>query len=66
MTKKDKDLLRSLAGRYAEIAHGKTMAERREKWRLHNGLKEKTFPFSPQTKQVYPPRGITEKLLLVP
>ncbi len=37
--------LRDLAGRYAEFALSDTMARRREKWRLHNGLKERTFPF---------------------
>jgi hypothetical protein len=45
MTNKDKSRLRSLACRYAEYALGKPMAERREKWRLHNRLQEKTFPF---------------------
>ncbi len=45
MTAKDQKRLRDLACRYAEYAHGRPMAERREKWRLHNGLKEKTFPF---------------------
>jgi len=45
MTEKDKGRLRELAGRYAEYAHGAPMAQRREKWRLHNGLQEKTFPF---------------------
>ena len=37
--------LRNLAGRYAEYCHGDAMAQRREKWRLHNRLEEKTYPF---------------------
>lgn len=45
MTEKDKIRLRNLAGRYAEYALGQPMAERREKWRLHNRLEEETFPF---------------------
>jgi len=44
-TNKDKARLRNLAGKYAEYAHGKPMAQRREKWRLHNRLQEKTVPF---------------------
>lgn len=45
MTEKDKTRLRNLAGRYAEYAMGAPMAQRREKWRLHNRRQEKTFPF---------------------
>jgi len=45
MTEKDKGRLRELTGRYAEYAHGEPMARRREKWRVHNRLQEKTFPF---------------------
>jgi len=45
MTKKDKIRLRNLACKYAEYAHGKPMIERREKWRVHNRLQEKTYPF---------------------
>jgi len=37
--------LRRLAGTYAEYGHGDVMAQRREKWRLHNGLRSRTFPF---------------------
>ena len=37
--------LRQLAVKYAEYARGEVMAQRREKWRLHNGLRERTFPF---------------------
>ena len=37
--------LRSLAGAYAGYAHGDVMAQRREKWRLHNRLQQRTFPF---------------------
>jgi hypothetical protein len=42
---KDKVRLRNLAGKYAECACGATMAQRREKWRLHNRLEQRTFPF---------------------
>ena len=45
MTAQDRTRLRNLAGRYTEYARGKPMAERREKWRLHNGLQQRTFPF---------------------
>lgn len=45
MTQNDKNRLRSLACKYAEYACGDVMAQRREKWRLHNRLQEKTFPF---------------------
>jgi len=37
--------LRRLAGTYAEYAVSDVMAQRRKKWRLNNGLKERTFPF---------------------
>jgi hypothetical protein len=37
--------LRNLAGRYAEVATGATMQQRRTKWRRHNRLEERTFPF---------------------
>jgi len=45
MTTHDKTRLRDLACRYAEYAHGEPMAQRREKWRVHNRLQENTFPF---------------------
>lgn len=45
MTTREKARLRDLACKYAEYAHGEPMAQRREKWRVHNGLQEKTFPF---------------------
>jgi len=45
MTTKDKTHLRSLCCRYAEYACGEPMAQRREKWRVHNRLQERTFPF---------------------
>jgi hypothetical protein len=41
----DKKRLRNLAGKYAEYAMGAPMAQRREKWRLHNRRQAKTFPF---------------------
>jgi hypothetical protein len=37
--------LRRLAGTYAEYALSDVMTQRRKKWRLNNGLKERTFPF---------------------
>lgn len=37
--------LRNLAATYAEQAHSSPMRERREKWRLHNRLERRTFPF---------------------
>ena len=45
MNKKNNSYLRNLAGRYAESSYGEAMTQRREKWRLHNRLQEKTFPF---------------------
>lgn len=45
MMNKDRERLRNLACKYAEYACGETMAERREKWRLHNRLEQRTFPF---------------------
>ena len=45
MATRDNTRLRDLACKYAEYAHGEPMAQRREKWRLHNDLKERTFPF---------------------
>ncbi|MBN2450268.1 MAG: hypothetical protein JXR77_07755 [Lentisphaeria bacterium] len=45
MIARDKARLRDLACRYAEVAEGPVMAQRREKWRLHNRLQERTFPF---------------------
>lgn len=46
MTKNDKNRLRNLACQYAEYAHAEPMAQRREKWRVHNRLQTKTFPFN--------------------
>lgn len=45
MTRKDKHRLRELAGKYAQYACGQPMAQRRQKWRVHNRLEEKTCPF---------------------
>lgn len=45
MNNKDHLRLRELAHKYAEYACGEAMDQRREKWRLHNDLEEKTFPF---------------------
>ena len=45
MTQACRSHLRDLAGKYAEIALSDVMTHRREKWRLHNGLQARTFPF---------------------
>lgn len=45
MTTRDRNRLRTLACKYAEYACGETMRQRREKWRLHNRLEQRTFPF---------------------
>ena len=45
MTTKDKTRLRNLSCTYAEYACGKPMAQRREKWRLHNRMEQRTVPF---------------------
>ncbi|MDD5679164.1 MAG: hypothetical protein PHW60_14415 [Kiritimatiellae bacterium] len=45
MNEKCRSHLKRLAGTYAEYALGDVMAQRREKWRLHNGLQEPTAPF---------------------
>jgi len=53
MTDEDRSHLRRLAEKYAEYAHGDVMAQRRKKWRLHNGLKERTFPFHIEDNGTY-------------
>ena len=53
MAAKDRERLRNLASRYAEYANCEPMAQRREKWRLHNGLKEKTYPFHIEDNGTY-------------
>jgi len=53
MNDKDASRLRDLAGRYADVANGNVMAARREKWRLHNGLREKTCPFHIEDNGTY-------------
>jgi len=45
MNTNDRSHLRHLACTYAEYACSAVMAQRREKWRLHNSLKKRTFPF---------------------
>ena len=45
--------LRSLAGKYAEYALGDVMTHRREKWRLHNSMQEKTLPFHIEDNGAY-------------
>ena len=41
----DRERLRALAGRYAQIANSDEMNRRREVWRLTNRLEERTVPF---------------------
>jgi hypothetical protein len=41
----DRERLRTLAGRYAEVANSDEMNRRREVWRLTNRLEERTVPF---------------------
>lgn len=53
MNEKCRSHLRRLAGTYAEYALGAVMAQRREKWRLHNGLQERTFPFHIEDNGTY-------------
>ena len=53
MQSNDRIRLRNLAGRYAEYACGKPMAQRREKWRRHNRLRERTFPFHIEDNGTY-------------
>ena len=53
MNSKCRSRLRRLAGRYAEYALGDTMAQRREKWRLHNRIQEKTVPFHIEDNGTY-------------
>ena len=67
MTKADKDRLRQLARQYAEYARGAPMAQRREKWRVHNRLEEKTFPFHIEDngsffRDLMPPRECEDDL----
>ena len=45
MSNTDTIRLRQLAQKYAEYACGEPMVQRREKWRVHNRLQEKTYPF---------------------
>jgi hypothetical protein len=53
MNKESRSHLRCLAGRYAEYALGDVMKQRREKWRLHNGLRQRTFPFHIEDNGTY-------------
>ena len=53
MTQACRSHLRDLAGKYAEIALGEVMTRRREKWRLHNGLRARTFPFHIEDNGTY-------------
>ena len=53
--------LRSLAGRYAEYALGDVMTHRRNKWKLHNRMQEKTFPFHIEDNGTYL-RGLSPPL----
>ena len=53
MSSKDKERLRNLAGTYAEYACGEPMAQRREKWRVHNRRQERTVPFHIEDNGTY-------------
>jgi hypothetical protein len=53
MNQKCRTHLRALAGRYAECACSDVMARRREKWRLHNRMEERTFPFHIEDNGTY-------------
>ena len=53
MTPKCRSRLRNLAGTYAEYALGEAMACRREKWRLHNSMRERTLPFHIEDNGTY-------------
>ncbi|MFC1525656.1 hypothetical protein ACFL6X_02475 [Candidatus Latescibacterota bacterium] len=53
MSNKDMERLRNLAGTYAEYACGEPMAQRREKWRLHNRRQERTVPFHIEDNGTY-------------
>ncbi|MFZ2657284.1 MAG: hypothetical protein WAX69_20280 [Victivallales bacterium] len=53
MNEKCLSRLRCLAGTYAEYALGDVMAQRREKWRLHNGMQQRTFPFHIEDNGTY-------------
>ena len=53
MDARDRTHLRELASRYAEAAHDEAMARRREKWRLHNRMQERTFPFHIEDNGTY-------------
>jgi len=41
----DRERLRAVAARYADVVTGDEMNARRERWRLTNGLEERTVPF---------------------
>jgi hypothetical protein len=45
--------LRNLAGKYAEYATSKIMEQRREKWRLHNRMENRTVPFHIEDNGTY-------------
>lgn len=53
MNRKDRSYLRILAEKYTEYALGDAMCQRREKWRLNNGLYEKTYPFHIEDNGTY-------------
>jgi len=53
MDAKGRSHLRNLAEKYAEYALGNVMAQRREKWRLHNRMQERTFPFHIEDNGTY-------------
>ncbi len=53
MNSKCRSHLRSLAGKYTEYALGDVMRHRKEKWRLHNRMQERTFPFHIEDNGTY-------------
>ncbi len=64
---KDRDRLRKLAARYAQIVNSDEMAERRERWNRTNKLLERTVPFVIEDngsffKDLTPPKECQGKL----
>ena len=53
MSNKCKARLRDLAVKYAEYALSDVMTARREKWRLHNRMQERTVPFHIEDNGTY-------------
>jgi hypothetical protein len=62
MKASDRLHLRRLAVIYTDYALGDVMARRREKWRLHNSLRQRTFPFHIEDNGSYL-RDLSPKLM---